>query len=394
MKTVEELLCTLVDKNFKLDSSDVSLMYSLYRQIHKGIGFTDRQHELVKEKLILYKDQFDEFLYEELDNLKLPLRKIDRSKTIKVVERNNNLFIAVRFPFSKKMISHIEALNSLQNKKDYDKESKTHYVEFNEGNIFSVLEIFDNKKFEIDQRLLTINEKIKTMTNDKENNVPGIYGLKLKNLHRKAFDLAISSFGEPNKDNLALYNDRKDILGLEHFDDYELQDSLNKLQPLTKKIIQRSKPAVFINSKTWTLNNVLESLLELMRLPLLVVINQKESHDTLITLTQSLENIIFNEDVFVAFRKDNDGGDGTLFNQYIQEKQFSNKLDNTTKIVYISNNKLPKPVLNSSWKPQAVLNIGSTRGHSHVETYINECDLVIHYDETVSMINRKIIDIL
>ena len=55
--TVEDYLERLVglqDDNVKytLDSSDISILRSIGRQVFKGIALTDRQHELVKNKLI------------------------------------------------------------------------------------------------------------------------------------------------------------------------------------------------------------------------------------------------------------------------------------------------------------------------------------------------------
>ena len=55
------------------------------------------------------------------------------------------------------------------------------------------------------------------MNNNKKNYVPGIYSLKLKNLHAKAIDYAISTIGSPDVDNLAMYKDRDQLLGIDTF---------------------------------------------------------------------------------------------------------------------------------------------------------------------------------
>ena len=104
---------------------------------------------------------------------------------------------------------------------------------------------------------------LKTMDDNKEDNAPGIYGFKIKNLHSKAIDYAISSIGEPSTDNLVAYKDRENLLGLKHFDNIELQKAVNSLQPLTKKIMSRENSIVFIDDKEYTFNNIVESVLEL-----------------------------------------------------------------------------------------------------------------------------------
>ena len=58
----------------------------------------------------------------DLNNLRLPLRVIDRSKTISLVEREyidlfgnvKTTMIAIRFPYSNKMIKYIEFIKLLQ----------------------------------------------------------------------------------------------------------------------------------------------------------------------------------------------------------------------------------------------------------------------------------------
>ena len=77
MKTVEDYLNFLIENNLSIHSSDVNLLQSLYRQIQRGIGFTDRQLALTVSKIEMYKDQFNQadfiFCDEELKNVKLPL---------------------------------------------------------------------------------------------------------------------------------------------------------------------------------------------------------------------------------------------------------------------------------------------------------------------------------
>ena len=80
------------------------------------------------------------------------------------------------------------------------------------------------------------------------------------------------------------------------------------------------------------------------------------------------------------FRKDNKDHTDRSFNTLIKQNKLNNSLAKYTKIVYISNNKIPKPLLLSDWKPSAVLMYGSKRTNMKLDSYINECDLIIHYD--------------
>src|SRR6056300_673577 len=284
-KTIEdliEIISGMIQSKFvfEIQNTDRNLMFSLGKQCLRQIPFTDRQYELAKRKILDYKEQFEangiDDVEEKMNNLRLPLRSIDRSKTISLVEQHDQPMIAVRFPFAKNMIKYIEILNSIHKNKGYDKANKTHYVDLTEKNIYRIVGNFQKANFEVEESLQEQYGKLLEMKEKENDYVPGIYGLKLKNLHNRAFDFAISNIGEPNIDNLALYKDRKDVVGLEYFDEDDLQHSVNKLQPLTKKIVRRSKTNILINSTRYTVNNIVESILELHRFPLLVVLTDND----------------------------------------------------------------------------------------------------------------------
>ena len=98
-----EILSSIHDNShkegFKILPEDQSLMFSLARQTFRGTPLTDRQLELSQKKLIEYKAQFLEKGYNNFDtditSLRMPLREIDRSKTITFVKRKaKNIFLA------------------------------------------------------------------------------------------------------------------------------------------------------------------------------------------------------------------------------------------------------------------------------------------------------------
>lgn len=409
MITVEDYLELLVglkeQSKFQLESSDISFLQSIARQVFKGVALTDRQHLVVKEKLKKYKNQFRALDYnfsdDELDNLRLPLRHIDRSKYIKVVDstevfgsnkiyesyKSNWEWIAVRFPFSKKLIVLIEELpKSTKYNYEHEKGSHTHYFKLTESNVFNIIDSFQNKEFDIDSTLLDLYKEISEMKNNKEQYVPGIYNFKLKNLNQKAIDVMISAIGEPTVENLALYKDREDIFGLHHFDEPELDQSIFKLSNLSQKLVRRTKHDVLVNSNTYKFNTLAESLLELNRFPLIVLLNDDYAYEQLSTVHRAFNGFIDNTESTVLFRLDNETNSD--FNNYIKRNNLNSTLDKNTKIVYISINKVPKPLIKSDWTPQAMLLMSSIRLNSKVSPLKDQLDLVIHYDTGTSQFAR------
>lgn len=405
--TVEDLLEILAGlvtgPKIEIETSDMTIMYSIARQVFKGTALTDRQLELVTQKLTQYKDQFinNNINFDlALDTLRMPLRHIDRSKYIKLVDQNevskNNVYesykkdwtwIKVRFPFSKKLIVLIESLTR-NNLAEYyhEKGSHEHYFLCTEKNTIGIVESFQGKNFDIDEELLNWYGKIKSMKENKNDYLPGIYNFKLKNLNDKALQYMISSLGEPTIENLSMYKDRSQSLGLEHFDNVELDKSINMLTTLSQKIVRREKSNVLVNRKHFNINNLCESLLDLDRFPLLVVLPENDPDQALHEIHSGLSGFVEPSECSVLFRLDTHAN--YEFNNYIKHHKLNSPLDKSLKVVYISNNKVPKPLIKSGWKALTVLMMGSLRPASNVGVYLDEADLVIHYDESVSQMMR------
>ena len=386
--THEHIVCSK-----EIESSDKSLIYSLARQTVNGTAYTDRQHELAISKATHYKSILEEVdidVTTSVTQLRMPLRSIDRSRWIKLKNIEQSLitfnkpeeqYIAVRFSFQKKLISALENINSKPI--HYDKINKTHYFEYNERTLHNVVSALTNKGFEIQPELQERYEILEMMNNNKKNYVPGIYSLKLKNLHAKAIDYAISTIGSPDVDNLAMYKDRDQLLGITHFDEDDLNNSIRKLTTLSQKIVKRTSSNILINSDEHVFDRVAESILELNRYPLLVVLNDETELENLQKVHQSFRNIFSNDDFCSLYRKENISQGNTEFNEYIKQNKLNNSLAIKSKVVYTSINKMSKVMLKSEWRPQAAILMGSRRS-TKVDQFLQELDLVIHYDTDVS----------
>lgn len=386
--THEHIVCSK-----EIESSDKGLIYSLARQTVRGTAYTDRQCELAISKATHYKSILEEVdidVTTSVTQLRMPLRSIDRSRWIKLKNQMQSLipfnnpdeqYIAVRFSFQKKLISALENINSKPI--HYDKINKTHYFEYNERTLHNVVSALTNKGFEIQPELQERYEILEMMNNNKKNYVPGIYSLKLKNLHAKAIDYAISTIGSPDVDNLAMYKDRDQLLGITHFDEDDLNNSIRKLTTLSQKIVKRKSSNILINSDEHVFDRVAESILELNRYPLLVVLNDESELENLQKVHQSFRNIFSNDDFCSLYRKENISPGNTEFNEYIKQNKLNNSLAIKSKVVYTSINKMSKVMLKSEWRPQAAILMGSRRS-TKVDQFLQELDLVIHYDTDVS----------
>ena len=140
-----------------------------------------------------------------------------------------------------------------------------------------------------------------------------------------------------------------------------------------------SKPSVE------TLDQILGSLWNLDRFPMLVILSKNEPEKQLHSMLSYYRDILNVEQQSVLFRlEDKNAG----FNQLVRDRKVNNWVDKTTKIVYISKDKLPKLLVNCEWKPTVALSFDSMLDKT-TNTYVEDvCDLVIFREEYLSPFRR------
>jgi hypothetical protein len=351
-----------------IQPSDISLIYSFCQQINRGMGFTDRQYELAKRKVDDYTHYFSyiENLEDVKNNVSLPLREIDRSRWIKIIDNK----IAVRFTFQKKLIGALEDLRSITKaSSEYDKIKKIHYFDYSESVLYSIVKTFEEKHFELDETVQTIYDKL--CSYKFEEHVPGVYNYELKNLHENGVQFIVDEIGQPSPENILLYKDRSIKYGLNVPD--------GEIITLADKIAHRTRPNVILNN-CHTTSDMILALESLNRLPLLVIVpaDVDKSYDRIVELQQHIRNLVSPEEISVVFRHDNIA-EGVEFNRYIKRENINNKVDKNTKVVYTLDTKIPKPLLTTGWKPQSIMvSDGSFVTTRKVLDCFTDVDLILH----------------
>lgn len=358
--------------NFNLEKSDYNILTSVARQVFKGTALTDRQFDMLVKKFETYTLQFEQHGIDingiiENKILRTPFRTVDRTQQVYI---EDNL-IVVQFPFNKKLISKIQILRTDATGQVTNNKNKWKF-ELSERNVFVVGNTVSQFKFSEDFNSLF--EKISKF--EYAETVPGIYNidgsLVLKNLHPDAEQNAINACG-PLDDNILKYIDRAKQFGIEHID-YQLNE-----QTLETRLAGRSHDKVNISNDTVSLDQLIDALCVLDRFPLLVVVDQEKLND-IYNFYNATKGKIKTENQTVMFRVDNSTSEETQFNQWVKQNNLNNWLDNTTKVVYISSNKVTKVVANN-FDPDCVLNFSpKTLAYGNVGSWLAAIsDLKIDY---------------
>ena len=365
---------------FTIEQTDFTIMNSIARQCFKGMALTDKQSALMKEKLQTYRDQFVNLDWDfdyAVNQLRQPLRSIDRSKYIKLQDNT----IVVRFPFNKTDICYIHEFAGTAEGYHHAKGTHIHYFEYNERNVLNLLNRFTKKDFAIDDELLEIYNKAKFINDNPAEYLSGIDdNYNLININSKLALTIQEEVGEASVKTFTKLYDRRFRYGFNHIANLgKARNALMHEIASRKEAMHHSKPS------TESTQDVLNALWELDRFPLLVVLDPTHAEEQLYTLANHYRDILDSNEQSVLFRlEDKDSG----FNQLVKDRKLNNWVDKTTKVVYISKSKLPKLLVKNEWKPSAAFSFTSSLDR-YLNNYVSfNCDLIVYREEQMSPMRR------
>jgi hypothetical protein len=151
---------------------------------------------------------------------------------------------------------------------------------------------------------------------------------------------------------------------------------------LTNFIADREQSKIWIDPTLHPLEDVIASLVELNRFPIMVVFSSfsdENSLSDLKKLIQALNKNNITDGIGVYFRYDNNER-GKEFNQHIADNQLNAFLDETTKVACVMSGKLPKFFINKKWQPHAVVSFTNNLKNNKTSVYCNDCDLIVYYN--------------
>lgn len=362
-----------------IPAKDCRILISLSKQIAQGNFLTENQSKLLvkifKENIRAVKKvnaNTDEILNATL-----------WSRTFRVIPRIRKIFIdptksekiSMKFTYDKRLKLKLSGLG----KKLYGSvecAGHTDYqVALTEQNILVLVDEFEKDDFEVDQKIMDFYQEICNSVDLNKNtfNVLLTDDTDFQNI------VAVRA-GKIATDNLvSLYDNR-------HAYQYQISDKISE-KSLKNSIAQRATPKVYIDSKAVELTNVMTALQELGRFPALIVFDGHDANldkKILENLQISLEKCGLADQVGIYFRFDKTA-DTNGFNSTISELGYNKNLTDSTQVVGIANNKIPKFMIKMGWKPRTVISFTNTFKNNKSAIYFSDVDLVIYYNDKLPL---------
>lgn len=377
MKTVDQILLDI--QHTKWEKSDLSfptqdkrILNSFCNQLRAKKFLTENQSKLLLKIFKENKDILKLIYNEDLSFLESPswserFRVIEQIKRIYTTPSNTTHFF-VEFSFNKRIKEVITLLIQKEKIEVLTVSNKTYGFLFTESNIYLVIKYLKSFKFEISQNLLNFYNEIDSIKKEIKN-LDATFLTDNPKIHNCLLD----EIGPDWQENHLLVMDRKIRYAYQYFYNFPKKT-------LATDIAQRKKPRVWIDSNKNGFNDIIQSLIDLKRFPVLFIL---DGHNVL----ASLENLfkihstlnIHQKACNVYFRLDSKSGDN--FNKYISEHKLNLKLDKFSDSAIIDNGKLPKFFLNSMWYPKSVISFTNNFNNNKGTVWCDQVDLIIYYTD-------------
>ena len=376
MSTVDSLL-PLIANNIKtvqhvIPKKDKRILLSMAKQLTIGVFLTENQGNLL---IKIIKENITP-MTTVIPDVKNTIEEPTWSKSFREVNRFKKIFISSEFPnsfvvefsFNTRLRDKISQVNHRLRGNISSLGSK-YVITLTEENLSLIADLFQNDEFDVDPKISDFLQEIEEIKKNTKNPFD-IFDLKSEKLKL----VVERELGSEYSTNLQLLQDRK----IRH--QYKNHQKIPEFS-LEDKVANREGRKIFIHSEHTDFTQVLGALKKLNRLPAMLIFeghNSVKDKKYLKLVENAVNGIGIDNDIGIYFRY-NKENDKEEFNQTISSLGYNKDLTSTTAIAGISNNKIPKFMIKSVWKPQTVISFTSSFKSNKSYVYCSDVDLIIYY---------------
>jgi hypothetical protein len=374
---LKKVAVELKANNLQFPHKDKRILLSISNQIDQGQFLTENQAKLI---LKIFKENIPAIKIIE-PTVESSIEANSWSQIFRLIQKIRKIYpstegenaVCIEFTYDKRLKEKLISLGPLVEGQISAIGARTYGIAYTEKNVHTLVEHFLREDFDIDDKILNFYYEIdKLLTND--NNKFDIF----KTENEKFKKIIESRVGPISEENVLKLNDQKIRYQYQIFEKFTATT-------LTEKIAARKNTKIFIDEGTVPLADVMQSLKDLNRFPVLCIFEghtpqvNKKTLDFLYS-TLASHNLTSNVGIYFRFDKSEDTAN---FNSSVADYQFNKNLNDQTMIAGIANNKLPKFFLKSSWKPKTVISFTNSFKNNKSAVYCADVDLIIYHTDKV-----------
>lgn len=367
----------------KISSRDFRILKSLAKSILSSSYITENQSRLlikiIRENIEQIKEINPdiEFLIEHPVWSK-SFRIADTTKKLYIKTVDDEQLICIEFAFSNFLRKQLINIGeTLDNFRQSTSTNKIYYVDLTEKNIVGLVEKLSPLKFEINDTLRHYYNVIKSWS---KQDIIDQYKLNT---------IADSNFKEKLSLDLGLDTPlTEDIIADRSIRYQYFVTKKDNPISLTEIISHRNTRHIWVNDQDYQLDEVITSLIELKRLPILFVFDLANCYNQLLAVHKALTMCDITTGIGIYFRVNNNAACGQ-FNTFISEQQYNAHLDENINVVGIPNGKVPKFFIKDRWQPMSVISLENSLRNNKTSVFLNCCDLIINYSKNEPLIPAR-----
>lgn len=390
MNYIDSLLVNIVNHDAKaLDTvspREANVLRSLASSVSGHFFITENQSKLLLKILGETADSIPTYT----DAIKAAIKAPNWSKPFRQIELVKRMFIdrqsaeselqlIIEFTFSAQIRKALTQAKDIENLVQAGN-GKLYFAELTEQNIVSLVELLRPLDFDIDELILKHYDTIKSWVVEDVKNQFLITNMTNQNFQKHiTADLGITTAIDENiiHDRSMRYRYRTDKV-------------LESDGTLTNYLAGRTRSRVWVDRNKHSLSELVTSIIELKRAPIMFVFDYRDDKSALNMLKSIDETLAatgLDNNVGIYFRLPNNEH-GTQFNELVAERKFNQYLGPDTEVVGVQSGKLPKFFLTTNWKPMSVIAIDSQFRSSKTAVYASCCDLVVTYTDTPPIVEK------
>ena len=365
-----------------IESRDYNIINNLASCVTNDLFITEKQATL----LLTLLSKHSELIETEIPDIKTQLETPTWSKPFRIIEQHRTLklntdsnVIEIEFTYSAEIRNTLHNINKISSV-GMIAPGKSYIIDFTEQNVILIIDELKKYQFEVDSELMKYYNQISSWDYETVKATLDINNIS----NEKLKTMLIEDIGEINLADPLIIQDRSIK--------YQYFTGLSKTNnTLVENIAFRDNSHIWVDSSQNSMTELLSSLQQLNRFPVLFLFDDYNSNDSYLELSSvgtALDELNITENIGIYFRM-KDVAKGKLFNEYIANKKYNSKLDTNTLVAGIT--KIPKFFLTSEWKPMSVIVLGSRYRTNKSGIYANRCDLIIDYSPQKSIISENIL---
>lgn len=356
-----------------ISKQDITIVNSMSSQVERDIGYTEKQRRLSLNFVGKYQSVLTDVLKMDIAEIllnptfKFPVRSLQYEKKISIVQINNSKVIKVQFPYNSNIVNSFQlykttCIDFIRSEIAWNGEQSAWLFGFNEPNILFLSNLLLND-FSCDDEFALLASETVIIQDNLDQHIPMIVYNDGKFLYKNA----VSSIPQPTSSNV------EEVLliakrhGITCWDDNIDRLLESKEVNNTVKLVISKTSCDPIILPTHNLLDI-KDIIQYSHNILFVIPGGSElqylskTHAFLSTLCYT------NSQLAVMFRLDN-SETGKLYNDYVKKHNINNVITDDIKFVFISG-KIPKPLIASSKKFDAVIHFGTNSAHYTLKNYI------------------------